>query len=156
MSVYKRKWKNAKGEDKEAWVVWYSDYGMLNGKLTSRLACEHIYGPAPTLEHEASHTCGKGHLGCVSPRHLVWETHSDNLARKFGHGTALRGEKHHWAKLKDDDIPQIRALAGTMSQREIGEVFGVHKETIGFILRGKTWAAACRIDSGGRRGPQDW
>jgi integrase len=25
MSVYKRKWKNAKGEDKEAWVVWYSD-----------------------------------------------------------------------------------------------------------------------------------
>jgi hypothetical protein len=29
MSVRKRTWKNAKGETKEAWVVWYCDQ---NGK----------------------------------------------------------------------------------------------------------------------------
>jgi predicted XRE-type DNA-binding protein len=51
------------------------------------------------------------------------------------------------AKLTTADIPQIRAMQGHMTQREIGDLFGVHRATIGDILRGKRWAGACLPES---------
>jgi len=33
---------------------------------------------------EASHTCEQGHLGCVNPKHLEWETHYENHQRRAG------------------------------------------------------------------------
>jgi hypothetical protein len=100
-------------------------YAELKQTLAHRLVCEHVHGPAPTLEHEAAHECGKGHLGCVNPRHLSWKTHKENEADKNGHGTRLCGERAANTTLKNADISQIRALAGSMSQQKIGEMFGV-------------------------------
>lgn len=58
-----------------------------------RIVCEEVNGDAPTDTHEAAHECGKGHLGCVSPRHLSWKTRAENEADKKRHGTyALRGK----------------------------------------------------------------
>ena len=52
-----------------------------------RLVCEITNGPAPTPKHEAAHSCGNGHLGCCTKRHLSWETHAENMADKIRHGT---------------------------------------------------------------------
>lgn len=45
-------------------------YGKIavNSRLrtVSRLICEDAHGPPPTAIHEAAHSCGKGHLGCVT------------------------------------------------------------------------------------------
>jgi hypothetical protein len=34
----------------------------------SRLMCAFAHGEPPTPRHEAAHSCGKGHKGCVNPR----------------------------------------------------------------------------------------
>jgi hypothetical protein len=52
-----------------------------------RLMCILAHGEPPEPYYEASHTCENGHLGCVNPRHLVWETHAENHARRAGRKT---------------------------------------------------------------------
>lgn len=54
---------------------------------------------------------------------------------------ANSGIKSHLSKLKDDDIIKIRKLSKIdgLTNSEIGLLFGVHRETIGYIVRGKTW-----------------
>ncbi len=47
----------------------------------ARVMCELVHGPAPTPEHEASHTCEDNWL-CIRPSHLLWETKRENLARR--------------------------------------------------------------------------
>lgn len=54
---------------------------------------------------------------------------------------ANSGIKSHLSKLKDDDITKIRELSNVygLTNRELGLLFGVHRETIGAIIRGKSW-----------------
>lgn len=104
-----------------------------------RLACEMRHGPPPTTKHEAAHSCGNGHLGCVNPRHLRWATHIENEADKIGHGTSQHGTRNHQAKLTDDTVRQIRAAQGKASQAEIGAMFGVSQTLVGLIHRRQRW-----------------
>lgn len=118
-------------------------YGQIkqNGRSADvhRLVCEHINGAPPTPKHEAAHSCGKGHLGCVSPRHLSWKTHAENHADRLRHGTSGRGEDHSQTNLTWADVAKIRAMTGLRLQREIAAEFGVTPSTVGNILRGDTW-----------------
>src|SRR3990167_1126552 len=43
----------------------------------NRFMCRLVHGAAPTSKHEALHTCGNGHKGCVNPQHLRWGTSKD-------------------------------------------------------------------------------
>lgn len=61
-------------------------YGKLKGKVVSRRLCEEAYGPAPTTDHQAAHSCGMGHLACVAKRHLSWKTPKENCADRSVHG----------------------------------------------------------------------
>lgn len=67
-----------------------SGYGKiyLGGQhlIVSRLSCEEANGAPPTPEHQAAHSCGNGHLGCVTKRHLSWKTSLGNAADKKHHG----------------------------------------------------------------------
>ena len=107
----------------------------------SRLACEAIYGEAPTPEHETAHLCGKGHESCVNPWHLRWATKAENEADKLIHGTLsrIRGERNGKAKLDEHSILEILALRDKMPQREIAERFGVCRSQVGSIHRGENW-----------------
>lgn len=50
------------------------------------------------------------------------------------------GEKNGNAVLKEDTIRRIKELLHQgFSRREVAQMFGVHKTTIGCIDRGKTW-----------------
>ena len=112
-------------------------YGMIwrDGAMNrvSRLVCEHANGPPPTPKHEAAHSCGKGHKGCITKRHLRWATHAENMADKLIHGTSH-------AKLTETDVLAIRAAKGVLLQRELAEKFGVTREAISLIQTGKNWA----------------
>jgi hypothetical protein len=105
-----------------------------------REVCRLKHGEPPTPKHEAAHSCGKGHEGCVNGSHLEWKTHAGNLADRIIHGTSNRGEQHGMAKLTDTDTRAIMALKGKRLQREIAAMFGVSRETISGIHRGKRWA----------------
>lgn len=56
---------NCKSDDCLWWPFGDRARMVFNGKKRDvpRIICEHLYGPAPTTKHQASHTCNHGHLG---------------------------------------------------------------------------------------------
>lgn len=136
-----------KGEDCLKWpfATRKVGYGVLS-KIDSntmvgahREMCRLAHGEPPTAKHEAAHSCGKGHEGCVNPCHLSWKTPTENGQDKIAHGTSRRGSKSPHTKLTDEDVSIIRGMKGIMLQRELAEVYGVSRECISHIQRGSTW-----------------
>lgn len=137
--------------DGEACLTWPfgardNGYGTMvfDGAHVSahRKMCELANGPPPSSEHEAAHDCGRGHLGCVNPTHLLWKTPTENAADKIGHGTSLRGTKNHRAKLNSRQVLAIReeyARGGT-SYARLAEKYGVSTGAIASIVRRENWA----------------
>lgn len=119
-------------------------YGILKvGRKTGkahRFVCDLVNGPPPTRDHQAAHSCGNGHLGCVSPKHLSWKTRTENAADKHAHGTHTRGERHGPAKLTEDQAREILRLKGVLMQSEIAAVFGVSRPTVSSIHRRVNWS----------------
>lgn len=134
--------------DGDECLIWpYSKsshgYGQLlrNGRLqyVSRMACEEANGPPPTAEHQAAHSCGKGHLGCVAKRHLSWKTRSENEMDKVEHGTSNRGERHGMSKLTSEEVLEIRRLEGLVSRADIARMFNVSARQVLDIHKRKNW-----------------
>lgn len=75
-----------------------------------RVACELVHGYAPSEVHEAAHSCGRGHLGCVNPNHIRWATRLENSADRTAHGRTAKGQKNGAAKLTDKQALEIAAL----------------------------------------------
>lgn len=111
----------------------------------SRAVCAIAHGPPPTPEHHAAHSCGKGHLGCVNPRHIRWATPKENMADQLIHGTRqdyknmARGERVSTAKLTEDDVRQIRALKGIKKRIELARMFGIDPTQVWNIQTGRHW-----------------
>jgi hypothetical protein len=84
---------------------------------------------------------------CVNPWHLSLGTIAENnedMARKGRRSYGVhdcRGESNGAAKLTKEQVLDIRDLCsvGHLSQREIGEIYGVEKGTIGSIHRRENW-----------------
>jgi len=105
----------------------------------SRLVCEITNGPAPTPAHQAAHSCGNGHLACVTKGHLRWATVSENKADMVDHGTRMRGAAIPTAKLSEQDVRVIRSLEGSMSRKAIAERYGVTASLVWCIFKRKAW-----------------
>jgi hypothetical protein len=113
----------------------------LNGKnnIVSRLMCEKLNGPAPSPKHQTAHSCGNGTKGCISGNHLRWATVKENNYDKIAHGTFLRGEDQTSTKLTEKEVIEIRRIAGSMRQEDIGAMYGVSQSTISMIVNRLHW-----------------
>lgn len=120
----------------------YAGMVLIDGKkvLASRYVCELVNGPPPTPEHEAAHSCGKGHEACIAPGHLVWKTHAENEADKLIHGTHGRGERNSKAKLTEAAVREILSLKGKETNPNLASRFGVVPQTISNIHTGRSWS----------------
>lgn len=105
-----------------------------------RLVCEEENGSPLTPKHHAAHSCGNGHLGCVTRKHLSWKTPSENQMDRVRHGTSNRGERCGSSKLTKSEVQEIRRLRGLMTHREISQRFGVSQSNISAIQCWKKWA----------------
>jgi hypothetical protein len=104
-----------------------------------RFICDRAHGPAPTDNHQAAHSCGKGHMGCINPRHLRWATAKENGADKTLH--QKRDQKRfHTAKLTEGQVRTIRSMKDHVRQRDVARHFSVTDDTIAAIWSGRTWA----------------
>ncbi len=121
--------------------IWGYGNLWIDGRsmIVSRIVCEEANGPAPSPIHEAAHSCGKGHLGCVAKKHMSWKTPTENQADKIVHGTTRRGDRNRQAKLTEPDVRHILAMKGVKSNKELARQFGVAPATIGAIHRRETW-----------------
>lgn len=106
----------------------------------SRLVCEDVNGPPPTPEHEAAHSCGQGHLGCVTKKHVLWKTPAENQSDRVGHGTHSRGERSATSKLTEGQVKEIRSLKGKRKIADIAAEFGVSQMAVSYIQRTKRWS----------------
>lgn len=80
----------------------------------SRVVCYMVYGAPPTRKHQAAHSCGKGHKGCVNWRHLSWKTPRENEADKLLHGTDRASVV---ARLRAERAARIPPLARMRAER---------------------------------------
>lgn len=109
--------------------------------VACRVMCEILHGEAPTPLHEVAHSCGKGHLGCINPKHLRWDTRAGNHADKKLHGTHLQGEAIRSHKLTEAEVREIKQLrASGMGIKELSSLFAVSRSAISKINVGKMWA----------------
>jgi hypothetical protein len=84
------------GDDCLTWQFYRAPHGY--GKIgfgnktfnVHRVVCELAHGKPPTCNHYALHSCGNGHLGCCSPKHLYWGTQKENMADAIRHGRMRR------------------------------------------------------------------
>lgn len=108
----------------------YGSFGHL-GEMhyAHRFMCELAHGPAPEDKPHAAHSCGKGHEGCVNPRHLDWASISQNLLDRRRHGTVDHGSRGA-PKLNEEQIATIRRLKGIKTQQELADMYGVKRPAI--------------------------
>ena len=103
-----------------------------------RIALESFAGVCPD-GYEGSHVNGIPSDNRME--NLRWESHLNNEARKLEHGTKMRGERHHSAKLTEIDVQFIRHWLRKKYQHWlIATRFGVRKSTISNISSGRSWS----------------
>ena len=135
--------------DGDECVIWpyakgSNGYGQIfvDGKLhiVTRIICEMVHGPAPDDIHEAAHSCGKCSDGCVTKTHLRLATPQENNADKIGHGTHLIGQDAPTAKLKNEQVTEIRKLFRLGRRNgDLSEQFNIARSTISQIVYRKSW-----------------
>lgn len=89
-----------------------------------RFFYEHFVGPIPE-DLDLDHLC-RNH-GCVNPSHLEPVTRAVNVRR----GDA--------AKLTESQARKVKSLEGVRSAIQIGKDFGIHRNTVYAVWRGRTW-----------------
>lgn len=105
-----------------------------------RLVAEHFIDNNQNLE-QVNHIDGNKENNAVT--NLEWCTSAGNM--KHAHRTGLihysNGEKHQWSKLTEKDVIKIMELVKdkTLTQKQIGEMFGISHSVISRIKNGTRW-----------------
>jgi len=107
--------------------------------LVHRLVATAFIGAPPSPTHQINHIDGNKSNNRAD--NLEWVTAQENALHAYERGLMVRhkGTLHGCAKLSDEQIAEIKALAGQMTQREIAEKFGVGQSQVSRILTGKRW-----------------
>lgn len=113
--------------------------GRWQGVAVHILVCGAFHGPRPSEEHEVAHNDGV--RTNIAPGNLRWATPLENEHDKIEHGTLIRGEEQHLAKLNDDAVREMRRRwrAGCVTPKELATRLNVAPCTIRRALAGKTW-----------------
>lgn len=112
--------------------------GKVHTVRAHRLFAQHFI-PNPDSKPFVNHIDGNKSNNSVE--NLEWVTRQENVEHAVRTGLFnVKGEKHPMVKLTDTEVLEIRDLYKhkIYNQREIGEIYGVSKTNISFIVRNKT------------------
>ncbi len=106
-----------------------------------RLSCliaKLFLGDAPSPAHQVRHLNGNKLNNAAT--NLKWGTAKENAEDRDRHGTTVKGELSHKAKLTREDVIAIRESAeGGESFASIGRRYGLVYQNISMIVSRKTW-----------------
>lgn len=108
-------------------------------KRVGVLICEALYGPRPSTRHLAVARCGHGADGCCNPKHFFWGTWEDLHPIRVAAGTSNRGEQNGRHVLTTEQALLIREMAPLYFDAELGQFFGVSRQTVARIRKGTHW-----------------
>lgn len=108
-------------------------------RSVSRIICEVTQGKAPSEIHHAAHSCGRGHMSCVNPKHIRWATPKENNADKILHGTLGIGENNSVSKLTEADVRFILMEKDNYTDYDLAKMFNVSSAHICGIQRRRFW-----------------
>ena len=102
-----------------------------------RLIYEFVKGPIN--DKHVLHRCDNPQ--CVNPEHLFLGTHQENMQDMAKKGRAWQGSKHKDAKLKPEQVLEIRKLyaEGGHTMRSLGAKYGIAHSHIRKIVIGEKW-----------------
>lgn len=107
-------------------------------KKAHQLVCETFISPKPEDKTEVCHADGTRTNNHWT--NLRWGTSKENKSDMVAHGTRLCGEKSGNAKLRVEDVVEIKKLASAgMLHRVIAEKYGVRQPAISRIVSGERW-----------------
>ena len=95
------------------------------------------YIPNPDGKEQVNHKDGNKLNNCAD--NLEWVSNKENRNHAVENFLHLQGEDCPYAKLNWEAVEYIRANPGHLLQRELGEMFGVARTTIGDIVNYRTW-----------------
>lgn len=107
-----------------------------NGKsiLIHRLIYEECFGEIPKGK-VVRHVCHNPK--CINPEHLKIGEHKDNVQDKVDSNRQMQKEKHHNARLTQDNVDFIRN--SSLKNKELAEMFDVHIRHIFRIKSKERW-----------------
>jgi hypothetical protein len=76
---------------------------------------------------------------CVNPAHLKLGTSADNNRDMITRRRHRFGQRHHRAKITEEQVREIRALYPGMSQSAIAIRYGLDQTTVSQIIRKVNW-----------------
>lgn len=120
------------------YMGWQFNHAMRPHRLKrALLVCAHTHGPRPSPSHVIRHLDGD-HTN-DAPDNLLWGTMKENNADKRRHGTAGIGERHHMAKLTEEQARAI--ILDTRACTVVAKVYGVSHVAVSNIRTGRRWQA---------------
>ena len=111
---------------------------MIDGRKSTRtvhsLVCAAFYGDAPFPGAQVRHLDGVPTHN--TPDNLAWGTQAENWHDRKAHGNGCEGEKHHAAKLTDEQRSHVRFAIerGMCSQRQAAKALGMSQGSICQIM----------------------
>lgn len=131
-------WTGQKKKDKFAYgLIWIGDRNY----RAHRVSYEIHKGPIPE-GLDILHSCDNP--PCINPDHLSVGTRGENCQDAASRDRFPLNEKHHNTKLSAQDVIDIRANPGNLTQKEAGKLYGVSSGTISRIKNFKRRAKADR------------
>lgn len=78
---------------------------------------------------------------CVHPDHLFLGTDADNIHDMYSKGRGQVGEKHHNAKLTEEDVKEMREKIASeeLTQYKAAQIYGVDTGLVNGIVHRKYW-----------------
>jgi hypothetical protein len=117
-------------------TVFLAREGVKDTRRVHSLVAAAFLGPRPS-DKGACHKDDEKSNNCVE--NLYYGTQQENMSDSVRNGKAPRGITHGKAVLDDNKVRKIRSLAGKLTIRDIGDMFGITHQAVHAVITRKTW-----------------